>query len=100
MAPGETIITQAGGKLTAGWFVVDAVAVENKRLVRSVDADGRWPVFEQSQLQGLGVARCDVRVALDLRSELGGVHVAESVLLKGEKKITGLLFERRKFMQC
>lgn len=43
-------------KLTTSRFVVDAVAVENKRAVRSVDAHGYRPVLKERQLQRLCVS--------------------------------------------
>lgn len=80
------VITGERKKLTTSRFVVDAVAVENKRAVWRVDAHGHGAVFEERHLEGQLIARRDVRVALDTCGELGWVHVAKSVLFI-EKKI-------------
>lgn len=67
-------------ELTTVGFVVNATAVEDEGAMRGVDADGHRPVFEQRHLEGVGVARRDVGVALDLSEQLGVVQMAESIL--------------------
>lgn len=57
-------------KLTTSRLVVDAMAVENKRAVRSVDAHGHWPVFKERQLQRKRISRSYVGVILDLCDKL------------------------------
>lgn len=57
-------------KLTTSRFVVDAVAVENKGAVRSVDAHGHRPVFKERQLQRHCISRSYVGVTLDLCDKL------------------------------
>lgn len=72
--------------LTTSRFVVDAVAVENKRAVRSVDAHRHRPVFKERQLQRLRISGCYIRVTLDLCGELRRVKVAKAILVKREKE--------------
>lgn len=69
-------------KLTTSWFIVDAVAVENKRAMWSINTDGHRPMFEDRHLQGWFISRCHVGVTLDLSHKLGWVHMAKSILLK------------------
>lgn len=71
-------------KLTTGRFVVDAVAVENKWAVRSVDAHGHRPVLKERQLQRQRISWCYVGVTLDLCGKLRRVNVAKAVLVKSE----------------
>lgn len=71
-------------KLTTSRFVVDAVAVENKRAVRSVDANGYRPVLKERQLQRLRVPRCYIGVTLDLRGKLRRVSVAKAILIRSK----------------
>lgn len=74
-------------QLTTVRFIVNAVAVENKGPMWSVDADGHRPVFEQRQLEGVCIARRDVSVALDPSEKIGLVHVAKAILWKTRKQV-------------
>lgn len=76
--------TQNEIQLTTSGFVVDAVAVENKGAVRSVDAHRHRPVLKERQLQRQRVSRCYVGVTLDLCGKLRRVNVAKAVLVKSK----------------
>lgn len=71
-------------KLTTSRFVVDAVAVENKWAVRSIDAHGHRPTLNERQLQRQRISRCYIGVTLDLCGKLRWVNVAKAILVKSK----------------